>query len=58
MKDTSQKGQFIMLLIGFLVLITLALSLGWLLGGRKNSILRNTGLITLVLSLVLFFTTS
>lgn len=47
-----------MLLTGLLVLITLALSLGWLLGGRKNNSLRNTGLITLVLSLVLFFTTS
>lgn len=47
-----------MLLTGLLVLITLALSLGWLLGGQKNSILRNTGMITLVLSLVLFFTTN
>lgn len=47
-----------MLLTGLLVLITLALSLGWLISGRKNIILRNTGLITLGLSLLLFFTTS
>jgi hypothetical protein len=46
-----------MLLTGLLVLITLALSLGWLIGGRKNLFLRNMGLITLGLSLVLFFTT-
>jgi hypothetical protein len=54
---TSQKGQLIMLLIGLLVLITLALSLGWLRGGRSNMTLRNMGLISLGLSLVLFFTT-
>jgi hypothetical protein len=47
-----------MLLTGLLVLVTLALSLGWLIGGRENSLLRNMGLITLGLSLVLFFTTS
>ena len=47
-----------MLLTGLLVLLTLALSLGWLIGGRRNIILRNMGLITLGLSLVSFFTTS
>ena len=47
-----------MLLTGLLVLITLALSLGWLISGRKNISLRNMSLITLGLSLVLFFTTS
>jgi len=47
-----------MLLIGFLVLLTLALSLGWLFSGRKNILLRNMGLISLGLSLVLFFTTN
>ena len=47
-----------MLLTGLLVLITLALSLGWLISGRNNILLRNMGLITLGLSLVLFFTTS
>ena len=46
-----------MLLTGLLVLITLALSLGWLISGRKNMILRNMGLVSLGLSLVLFFTT-
>ena len=46
-----------MLLIGSLVLITLALSSGWLIGGRRNMLLRNMGLISLGLSLVLFFTT-
>ena len=46
-----------MLLIGLLVLITLALSFGWLIGGRQNMLLRNMGLISLALSLVLFFTT-
>jgi hypothetical protein len=56
-QHTPQKGQFIMLLIGLLVLITLALSSGWLIGGRRNMILRNMGLIGLGLSLVLFFTT-
>lgn len=56
-QHTPQKGQFIMLLIGLLVLITLALSSGWLIGGRRNMILRNMGLISLGLSLVLFFTT-
>jgi hypothetical protein len=52
-----RKDTFIMLLTGLLVLITLALSSGWLIGGRRNMILRNMGLITLGLSLVLFFTT-
>ena len=47
-----------MLFIGLLVLITLALMFGWLISGRKNKILRNMGLITLGLSLVLFFTTN
>ena len=46
-----------MLLTGLLVLIALALSLGWLRGGRSNMTLRNMGLISLGLSLVLFFTT-
>ncbi len=46
-----------MLLTGLLVLIALALSLGWLIGGRKHILLRNMGLLTLGLSLVLFFTT-
>jgi hypothetical protein len=46
-----------MLFTGLLVLIALALSLGWLINGRKNIILRNMGLLTLGLSLVLFFTT-
>ena len=46
-----------MLLTGLLVLITLALSSGWLISGRQNILLRNLGLITLGLSLVLFFTT-
>jgi hypothetical protein len=47
-----------MLLTGLLVLIALALSLGWFISGRENMILRNMGLITLGLSLVLFFTTN
>ena len=47
-----------MLLTGLLVLIALALSLGWLMSGRKNILLRNIGLISLGLSLVLFFTTN
>ncbi len=46
-----------MLLTGLLVLLALALSLGWLFSGRTNLFLRNMGLITLGLSLVLFFTT-
>ncbi len=46
-----------MLLTGFLVLIALALSLGWLIGGRKNILLRNMGLLILGISLVSFFTT-
>jgi hypothetical protein len=46
-----------MLLTGFLVLTTFVLSLGWLISGRKISILRNMGLVTLGISLVLFFTT-
>jgi hypothetical protein len=46
-----------MLLTGLLVLIALALSLGWLIGGRRNILMRNMGLLTLGLSLVLFFTT-
>ncbi len=46
-----------MLLTGLLVLIALGLSLGWLIDGRKNLLLRNMGLLTLGLSLVLFFTT-
>jgi hypothetical protein len=46
-----------MLLTGLLVLIALALSLGWLIDGRKNILLRNLGVLTLGLSLVLFFTT-
>jgi hypothetical protein len=46
-----------MLLTGLFVLIALALSLGWLIGGRRNSIMRNMGLLTLGLSLLLFFTT-
>jgi hypothetical protein len=46
-----------MLLTGLLVLLALALSSGWLIGGRRNMILRNMGLVSLVLSLVLFFTT-
>jgi len=56
--DTHYKGQFIMLLTGLLVLTALALSLGWLIDGRKNILLRNMGLISLGLSLVLFFTTN
>lgn len=44
-----------MLLTGLLVLIALALSLGWLVGGCKNTYLRNVGLFSLGLSLVLFF---
>jgi hypothetical protein len=55
--QTQLKGQHIMLLTGLLVLITLALTSGWLIGGRRNMILRNMGLISLGLSLVLFFTT-
>jgi hypothetical protein len=47
-----------MLLTGLLVLITLALSFGWLRSGRQNIMLRNMGLLTLGLSLVLFFTTN
>ena len=47
-----------MLFTGLLVLIALALSLCWLIGGRKNMILRNIGLISLGLSLILFFTTN
>jgi hypothetical protein len=54
--DTQQKGHIIMLLTGLLVLLTLALSLGWLISGRENMTLRNMGLITLGLSLILFFT--
>ncbi len=46
-----------MLLTGFLVLIALALSLGWLIGGRKNILWRNLGLLILGISLVSFFTT-
>ncbi len=46
-----------MLLTGLLVLITLALSIGWLRSGCSNMTLRNMGLISLGLSLVLFFTT-
>ena len=46
-----------MLLTALLLLVTLALSLGWLIGGRKNIVLRNMGVISLGLSLVLFFTT-
>jgi hypothetical protein len=46
-----------MLLTGLLVLLALGLSLGWLLDGRKNILLRNLGLFTLGLSLILFFTT-
>ncbi len=46
-----------MLLTGLLVLLALGLSLGWLIDGRKNILLRNMGLLTLFLSLVLFFTT-
>ena len=56
--NTHYKGYFIMLLTGLLVLTALALSLGWLIDGRKNILLRNMGLITLGLSLVLFFTTN
>jgi hypothetical protein len=56
-RDAQQKGQLIMLLTGLLVLLALSLSLGWLISGRKNMILRNMGLISLGLSLVLFFTT-
>jgi hypothetical protein len=56
--DTHYKGHFIMLLTGLLVLTALALSLGWLIDGRKNILLRNMGLISLGLSLVLFFTTN
>lgn len=46
-----------MLLTGLLVLLTLALSIGWLMGGRRNFLLRNMGLISLGISLLLFFTT-
>jgi hypothetical protein len=55
--DTQQKGHILVLLTGLLVLLTLGLSLGWLIDGRKNMKLRNMGVITLGLSLVLFFTT-
>ncbi|MGE5374063.1 MAG: hypothetical protein ACM3XO_03325 [Bacteroidota bacterium] len=47
-----------MLFTGLLVLLTLTLSLGWLIGGQRNITLRNLGVISLGLSLVLFFTTS
>jgi hypothetical protein len=46
-----------MLLTGLLILLTLGLSIGWLLGGRKSILLRNMGMISLGLSLLLFFTT-
>ncbi len=46
-----------MIITGLLVLIALALSLGWIRSGRQNILLRNMGLLTLGLSLVLFFTT-
>ncbi len=46
-----------MLLTGLLVLIALALSLAWLIGGRQNLLLRNMGLLILGLSLVSFFST-
>jgi hypothetical protein len=55
--DAQQKGHILVLLTGLLVLLTLSLSLGWLIDGRKNMKLRNMGVITLGLSLVLFFTT-
>lgn len=42
----QQKGQIIMQLGGILILIGLLLLLGWLMGGRKNSMWRNLGLIT------------
>jgi hypothetical protein len=54
-----------MLFAGLLVLIGVILLLVWLTGGRKNSMLRNTGLVTAgtgillaAIGLVLYFTTS
>jgi len=46
-----------MLFTGLLGLCAIALSFGWLMSGRKNILLRNMSLITLGLSLLLFFTT-
>jgi hypothetical protein len=51
------KAQLLMLLTGLMALCAIALSLGWLMSGRKNILLRNMSLITLCLSLLMFFST-
>ena len=54
-----------MLFAGLLILIGVILLLVWLMGGRRNIMLRNTGLVTsgigfllVVIGLVLYFTTA
>ena len=54
-----------MLFAGLLVLVGIILLLVWLVGGRKNIMLRNTGLVTAgigillaVIGLILYFTTT
>jgi hypothetical protein len=54
-----------MLFAGFLVLVGSLILVGWLMGGRKNVMLRNLGLVTLgigfllsIIGLILYFTTT